>query len=111
MTASQISDPTPGPATLSGSTSRVSVPRHVVYRRLPSETIVFNLQTGKYHGLNASAGSMLEALTQSASVHEAASSVATEYSQPQERIERDMRELCDGLLARGLIELDGDSPD
>ena len=91
-------------------TSRVNIPQHVVYRRQPSETIVFNLQTGKYHGLNDTAGSMLEALDRAACVRDAAISVATEYDQPQAAIERDMNELCDGLLARGLIELDGDAP-
>ena len=71
---------------------------------------MFNLQTGKYHGLNATAGSMLEALERSLSVRDAAATVAGEYTQPQAAVERDMCELCDGLLARGLIELDGDSP-
>jgi hypothetical protein len=80
----------------------------VVYRRLPTETVVFNLQTGKYHGLNATAGSMLEALERSPNICEAATTVAGEYAQPQAMIERDMCQLCDGLLARGLIELDDD---
>jgi hypothetical protein len=89
--------------------SRISIPQHVVYRRLPSETVVFNLRTGKYHGLNATAGGMLEALERACSVRDAAATVAREYAQPQEVVERDMCELCDGLLARGLVELDGDS--
>jgi hypothetical protein len=29
----------------------------------PLGTVVLNLQTGRYHGLNATAGSMLEALS------------------------------------------------
>ncbi len=89
--------------------SKVRVPQHVVYRRLPSETVVFNLQTGKYHGLNATAGNMLEALEQASCLREAAVAVAGEYTQPQAVVERDMCQLCEGLLARGLIELDGDS--
>jgi hypothetical protein len=97
------------PVAASLPTSRVRVPQHVVYRRLPTETVVFNLQTGKYHGLNATAGSMLEALERASSVHEAAAAVAEEYAQPQAVIERDMCELCDGLRTRGLIELDGDA--
>jgi hypothetical protein len=90
-------------------TSRVRVPKHVVYRSLPSETIVLNLQTGRYHGLNPTAGRMLEALERSPSVREAADAVAEEHSQPQEVVARDMRELCGALRARGLIELDGES--
>jgi PqqD family protein of HPr-rel-A system len=89
---------------------RVSVPQHVVYRRLPSETVVFNLQTGKYHGLNATAGRMLEILEHTASIQEAATTVASEYGQPLETVEQDVRALCDELLERGLIELDGDPP-
>jgi hypothetical protein len=91
-------------------TSRVRLPQHVVHRRLPSETVVFNLQTGKYHGLNATAGNMLQALERASCLRDAVVAVAGEYAQPQEVVERDMCSLCNGLLARGLIELDGDSP-
>jgi Coenzyme PQQ synthesis protein D (PqqD) len=97
------------PDTESPQTLRIRVPRHVVYRPLPSETVIFNLQTGKYHGLNATAGSMLEALEQASCIRDGALAVAADYDQPEAVVERDMRELCDGLLARGLIELDGDS--
>jgi hypothetical protein len=97
------------PDVASLSTSRIRVPEHVVYRSLPSETVVLNLQTGRYHGLNPTAGSMLEALARAASVRDAAAVVAKEYAQPLAIVEGDMCELCEGLLARGLIELDGES--
>lgn len=88
-------------------TSRITIPRHVVYRSLPTEAVVFNLQTGQYHGLNATAYNMLEALSRASSVRDAAVAIAEEYDQPQAVVEQDMCELCDGLLTRGLIELDG----
>jgi hypothetical protein len=91
-------------------TAKVKVPQHVVYRSFPAETVVLNLQTGKYHGLNATAGSMLAALERADSVRAAAAVVAGEYQQPAEGVERDMCELCNLLLARGLVELDGDAP-
>jgi hypothetical protein len=90
-------------------TSKIKVPQHVVYRSFPSETVVLNLQTGRYHGLNSTAGNMLEALERAACVRDAAVSVAEEYTQPQAAVEQDMCELCNVLLARGLIELDGNS--
>jgi hypothetical protein len=83
------------------------VPQHVVYRSFPSETVVLNLQTGRYHGLNATARSMLAALEQAPSLREAATTVAGEYGQERSVVERDMCELCNVLLSRGLIELDG----
>jgi hypothetical protein len=91
-------------------TSRIRIPPHVVYRGFPSETVVFNLQTGKYHGLNATAGKMLEALERGSCVSDAAAALAEDYDQPKAVIEQDICELCNGLLARGLIELDGDFP-
>jgi hypothetical protein len=85
---------------------KIKVPQHVVYRSFPTETVVLNLQTGRYHGLNATAGGMLSALEHAASVHDAAVTVAAEYEQPQPLIEHDMCTLCSVLLERGLIELD-----
>ena len=32
------------------------VPEHVVYRTFVSETVVLNLQSGHYHGINTSGG-------------------------------------------------------
>lgn len=86
---------------------RVSVPQHVVYRSFPSETVVLNLETGRYHGLNATAGKMLETLERSSNVGEAIGALAADYEQPEETIERDVNELCGLLLDRGLIEIDG----
>jgi Coenzyme PQQ synthesis protein D (PqqD) len=87
--------------------SKVKVPQHVVYRSFPSETVVLNLNTGKYHGLNATAGRMLDELTRAACVRDAASALADAYKQEQSVLERDVCELCQSLLQRGLIEIDG----
>lgn len=87
--------------------ARIRVPQHVVYRVFPMETVVLNLQTGKYHGLNVTAGSMLEALEKAACLRDAATAVAERYEQSQIAVERDMCELCQLLLDRGLVEIDG----
>jgi hypothetical protein len=86
--------------------SKVKVPQHVVYRSFPAETVVLNLQTGKYHGLNATAGSMLEALERADCVRDAAAALAADYEQEQGVVEQDLCELCQSLLERGLIETD-----
>lgn len=85
----------------------VAVPQHVVHRSFPAETVVLNLQTGTYHGLNRSGGAMLEALERAHSVRAAAALVAERYDQPQDEIEQDLCELCEALHERGLIEIDG----
>ena len=100
-----ISEPVSDTASLLAT--KVKVPQHVVYRSFPSETVVLNLQTGRYHGLNATAGQMLDVLTRADSVRDAAAELAGTYAQPQDAIERDVCELCASLLERGLIEADG----
>jgi coenzyme PQQ synthesis protein D (PqqD) len=89
--------------------SRLRIPEYVVYRDFPAQTVVLNLRTGKYHGLNPTAGRMLAALERSSSVAAAARAIADRYSEPQANVERDLCELCAKLLDRGLIERVGDS--
>jgi hypothetical protein len=85
---------------------KVTIPNHVVYRSFPSETVVLNLQTGKYHGLNATAGRMLEALERAATVGDAAIELTIAYDRDRSAIKLDLCELCNALLQRGLIDVD-----
>lgn len=85
----------------------VKVPQSVVFRSFPTETVVLNLETGRYHGLNPTAGKMLQALTEAPSVREAAAAVAAEYDTSAATIEGDICDLCQNLLDRGLIEREG----
>lgn len=82
------------------------VPQHVVHRAFVNETVVLNLTSGRYHGLNPVAGRMLAVLDASATVADAIEQLVAEYDQPRERIEADLRALCAELAERGLIELD-----
>ena len=91
------------------ASTRFRIPQHVVYRSFPSETVMLNLQTGRYHGLNATAGAMLEALEQAGDLPAAARAVAERHRQPQDLVERDLRALCAALLERGLVERDDDA--
>jgi hypothetical protein len=95
------------PETSPLTSAKFSVPQHVVYRSFPTETVVLNLNTGRYHGLNATAGRMLAALERCPSLRDAAAEVAGQYERDRAIVERDMSELCRLLLDRGLIEVDG----
>jgi Coenzyme PQQ synthesis protein D (PqqD) len=86
--------------------SKVNVPQNVVYRSFPAETVVLNLETGKYHGLNPTAGHMLATLEKAATVRDAVIDLAASYEQPRTVIERDLHRLCNELLARDLINVD-----
>src|SRR5271155_5387117 len=90
--------------------SHARLPQHVVHRSFVAETVVLNLRTGKYHGLNPTAGKMLEALEVAPTVGAAVPVLASEYGVEQTQIETDLVLLCRGLLERGLIEIDDANP-
>ncbi len=80
------------------------LPDHVVYRSFALETVVVNLERGVYHGLNPTAGRMLESLERASSARVAARSLADELGEPLERMEADLAAFTSDLLERGLIE-------
>jgi hypothetical protein len=87
--------------------ARMRLPEHVVYRNFGEETVVLNLDTGMYHGLNRTAALMLDLLTGSETVAEAVERAMSELGQRREVIERDLLGLCRTLGDRGLIERHG----
>jgi hypothetical protein len=85
---------------------RVSIPRHVVFRSFVEETVVLNLESGRYHGLNPTAGRMLELLGELGEVDAVAGRIAEETGAPPQQVNDDLHEFCSSLAERGLIELD-----
>jgi Coenzyme PQQ synthesis protein D (PqqD) len=85
--------------------ARARVPEHVVYRTFVRETVVLNLETGRYQGLNVTGGRILDLLVADETVGGAAQRLAEEYRRPLGDVERDVCEFCEDLLDRGLIEM------
>ena len=85
---------------------RFQVPEHVVSRAFEQQTVLLNLQSGTYHGLNRVAMRMLEASGAAPIPRAVIGDLAAEYDQPASVIERDLVELLQGLADRGLIVVD-----
>lgn len=88
--------------------SRTRVPQNVVYRVFAKETVILNLESGLYHGVNPTGGRMLEVLEKGATLRECAATLAAEFGVPAEELEVDVCEFCSGLAERGLLILDRD---
>lgn len=84
---------------------RAAVPEHVVYRALAEETIMLNVETGRYHGLDAIGGRFFAVLQERTTLGEARDALAAEYGEPSERIQADLVAFCDTLRRLGLVEL------
>jgi hypothetical protein len=109
MNPNDVTSPSPA-ATSNGrsngrpTVSTVRVPAHVVHRAFVDETVVLNLETGKYHGLNPTAGRMLATLERTGELALAAAALAEEFDKPQAEIEADLGIFCKALIDRGLLE-------
>jgi hypothetical protein len=90
--------------------TRPVVPSHVVYRSFEGETLLLNLESGEYHGLNETGGRMLELMSDdSPTLRESIARLAEEYGVKSADIEADLVEFCRSLADRGLLEL-ADAP-
>ena len=90
-------------------TRKATVPRHVVHRVLASETVILNVETGHYYGMDGAGARFFQLLQESPSVGAAVDMLLEEVDETHERVAHDMVRYCEELLELGLIELD--SPD
>jgi hypothetical protein len=88
--------------------TRVQIPEHVVHRTFGEQTVLLNLQTGQYHGLNRTGRRMFELIEENGSLDGVASTLAAEYERPEAEIATDLVDLCAALSERGLLEIDVD---
>jgi hypothetical protein len=86
-------------------TLRAVVPHHVVHRTLASETVLLNIDTGHYYGMDESGGRFFTVLSEAASIGSAVDLLSREFEAPLERIREDALRYCSELLELGLIEL------
>lgn len=84
---------------------RAVVPHHVVHRTLAAETVLLNIQTGHYYGMDETGGRFFTVLSEATSLGSAVDLLSREFEAPQERIREDMLRYCSELLELGLIEL------
>jgi hypothetical protein len=84
----------------------VRVPEHVIFRSFAQETVALNLQTGKFHGLNPTAGRMVELVSGPRRPRDAVRLLAQEYGVSDDRIAGDLEDLLRLLIDRGLLEVD-----
>jgi hypothetical protein len=84
---------------------RVVVPAHVLVRHLDGESVLLNLETEKYFGLDATGTRMWEVATQSASLEAAYVALAQEFDVEPEVLRSNLAELMARLIENGLLKL------
>ena len=87
-------------------TDRVKVPDDVMISGLQDESVLLNLDSERYYGLDDVGTRMFSVLTTSDSVQTAWERLKTEYDVDHEVLRQDLISLVDSLLEQGLIEVD-----
>jgi hypothetical protein len=85
---------------------RVRIADDVLLRELDGESVLLDLNSERYYGLDEVGTRMWQLLAGSSSVEDAYQSLLKEYDVEPERLRQDMRDLLSELVDNGLIKLE-----
>lgn len=89
--------------------NRVIVPKHVLIRHLDGESVLLNLETEKYFGLDATGTRMWQLVTAAPTVDAAYAQLLEEFEVEPELLRTHLTELLNRLLENGLLSLATDN--
>lgn len=81
----------------------VRIPDHVVSRDMDGETVLLNLNSGTYFGLDEVGARIWTLLGQGLPLAAVSDQIGGEYDAPRETVESDVEELCAELAENDLI--------
>ena len=84
---------------------RVKIPDDVLISKLQEESVILNLESERYYGLDDVGTRFLAALTTSESIEAAFETLAKEYDVDAEVLRQDLIELIENLSKQGLISV------
>jgi len=84
---------------------RVSVPEDVLIRELDGESVILNLKSERYFGLDEVGTRMWEVLSTSGTIADAYQTLLSEYDVVPEQLQSDLDNLLEQLIQNGLINV------
>ena len=85
---------------------RLRVAEHVLYRELDGESVLLNLQTESYYGLDDVGTHMWRLLTTNETIQGSYERLVEEYDASESQLEKDLRALIGELIEHGLVEIE-----
>ena len=82
----------------------------VVFRDLEGESVLLNLATGIYFGLNATGTRMWQLIAEHQTLGQVLAALAREFEAPQRQLEQDLLALVADLESKGLLTRAGRLP-
>ena len=84
---------------------KVSIPAQVMARPVGDETVILDLASGTYYGLDPVGARMWQLMSEGNSLNSVCDSMLGEYEVTREALEGDIRRLTEELQAKGLVSL------
>jgi len=84
---------------------RVEVPKHVLVRFLPKESVFLNMETEYYYGLDEIGTRMWQVATAASSIENAYAELLTEFDVEAELLRQNLSDLLERLIALGLLQI------
>ena len=88
------------------SSQRVRIPDDVILRELDGESVVLDLNSERYYGLDEVGTRMWQLLVSSDSIEDAYQALLNEYKVEPQRLRDDLRDLLSELSGSGLIRFE-----
>jgi Coenzyme PQQ synthesis protein D (PqqD) len=84
---------------------RATAPKHVLVRLLDQESVLLNLETERYFGLDETGTRMWQLLTTSPTIDAAYQELVAEYDVQPELLRENLTELLGHLVEHGLLQI------
>ena len=84
---------------------RISIPDDVLISGLQEESVILNLDSERYYGLDDVGTRMFSVLTSSNSIQAAYDELVKEYDIDHDTLRKDLFSLVEKLLEQGLVEV------
>lgn len=84
---------------------RAAAPTHVLVRLLDQESVLLNLETEQYFGLDETGTRMWQLVTTSPNIDAAYEALLAEYDVPPEMLRENLTELLGHLIDHGLLQV------
>ena len=84
--------------------ARLKIPEQVVTRQVGDETVLLNLESGTYFGLDPVGSRFLELLQAKGALAAIIPQMLEEFEVTEAQLEADLVRLADEMLASGLLE-------
>src|SRR5438045_8461538 len=95
----------PGTAPMVSFTNRAVTPAHVLVRILDRESVLLNLETEQYFGLDETGTRMWQLVTTSPNIDAAYQELLAEYDVQPETLRENLTELLGHLVEHGLLQV------